>query len=172
MCCHLVLIFHLSCSPTSSMAWFCCWGKLWLVVEAVIAFGSGVAGLSVLFPHAHSTHDLPFTPFPPRLGTLARVCSPSSHRVLFVFPISYASACLGIGLHLPHVEVGSVSSRTLHHAGSGWFVRSSRFVVHPHAGTMSVVHLHAQVESCDLWLLLRFGTSLSRTSCYVSPHCW
>ena len=29
---------------------------------AVIAFGSGVAGLSVLCPHTHSTHDLPLTP--------------------------------------------------------------------------------------------------------------
>ena len=44
-------------SPTSSMTWFCCWGQLWLVVEVVIAFGSGVAGLSVPYPHSHSTHD-------------------------------------------------------------------------------------------------------------------
>ena len=32
-------------------------GQLWLVVEAVIAFGTGVAGLSVPCPHAHSTND-------------------------------------------------------------------------------------------------------------------
>ena len=36
-----------------------------LVVGAVIVFGSGVAGLSALFPHAHSTHDLPYTPLHP-----------------------------------------------------------------------------------------------------------
>ena len=36
---------------------FVCWGQLWLVVEVVIAFGSGVAGLSVPCSHAHSTHD-------------------------------------------------------------------------------------------------------------------
>ena len=35
----------------------------WL--RAVIAFGSGVAVLPVLFPHAHSTHDFPFTPLHP-----------------------------------------------------------------------------------------------------------
>ena len=37
-------------------------GQLWLVVEAVIAFGSGVAGLSVPCPRAHSTHDCIHSP--------------------------------------------------------------------------------------------------------------
>ena len=45
-------------------------GEWLLVVGEVIVFGSGVAGLSVLFPHAHSTHEFPFTPL---------------HRGLFIF---------------------------------------------------------------------------------------
>ena len=65
MCCHLVdlspfcLIQPL---PTSLMF---CWvaEELWLlVVEAFMVFGSGVAGLSVPFPHPHSTHDCIHSP--------------------------------------------------------------------------------------------------------------
>ena len=56
MCCHLVLFFHI---PLSTSLLF--WGvveELWLlVVGAVIVLGSGVAGLSVPCPYAHSTHD-------------------------------------------------------------------------------------------------------------------
>ena len=40
--------------------------ELWLlVVGDSYCLWSGVAGLSVLCPHAHSTHDLPFTPLHP-----------------------------------------------------------------------------------------------------------
>ena len=50
------MCFHL---PLSTSLLF--WGvveELWLVVvEAVIVFGSGVVGLLVPCPHAHSTHD-------------------------------------------------------------------------------------------------------------------
>ena len=56
-------------------------GQLWLVVEAVISFGSGVAGLSVPFPHAHSTHDCLHS-------TLPRLPSPHGllvpHVLLFI----------------------------------------------------------------------------------------
>ena len=71
-CCHL--LSH----PTLSTSLM-----LQLVVEAVIAFGSGVAGLSVPFPHAHSTHDclhssLPRFPHCPHgRWFLTFCCSPS-----------------------------------------------------------------------------------------------
>ena len=105
MCCHLVCFSTFLVSPTSSMTWFCCWGQLWLVVKAVIDFGSGVVGLSVPFPCPHSTHDcihsfLPRFPHSPMVGWChTTVCSPS---------------------------------RTLHYAGSLWSVRLSLGLpVHP-----------------------------------------
>ena len=69
--------------PTSLMF---CWvvEELWLlVVEAVMVFGSGVVGLSVPCPHAHSTHDclhssLPRFPHCPHgHWFLTFCCSPS-----------------------------------------------------------------------------------------------
>ena len=55
------VICHPSCltQPLSTSLMFC-WvvGQLWLLVDGqLLPLGSGVAGLSVLFPHPHSTHD-------------------------------------------------------------------------------------------------------------------
>ena len=72
------VVCHLLSHPTLSTSLM-----LQLVVEAVIAFGSGVAGLSVPFPHAHSTHDclhssLPRFPHCPHgRWFLMFCCSPS-----------------------------------------------------------------------------------------------
>ena len=70
-------LFH---QPLQWLA-FVAGGQLWLVVEAVIAFGSGVEGLSVPFPHAHSTHDFLHS-------TLPRLPSPHGllvpHVLLFI----------------------------------------------------------------------------------------
>ena len=51
------LFCHLSCFTNLFNDLVLLLGQLWLVVEVVIAFGSGVAGLSVPCPPAHCTHD-------------------------------------------------------------------------------------------------------------------
>ena len=96
MCCHLVLFCHL---PLSTSLLF--WGVVeesWLVVVgAIIVLGSGVAGLSVPCPHAHTptpptttctplSRDLPFSP----RRILSSVCSSSSRRGRCCFPHAQA----------------------------------------------------------------------------------
>ena len=94
------------------IACFVSWGVIaeWLlVVEAVIVFGSGVAGLSVPCPHAHSTHDCIHSTLPtlPRLHSpiLAVVCSSSSRLVLTFTTMVCSFSPWSL---LPHVEVGVV----------------------------------------------------------------
>ena len=85
--------------PTSLMF---CWvaEELWLlVVGAVMVFGSGVAGLSVPFPHAHSTHDFPFTPLHPGQFTFTAT--------------SVEARAEPWSVHLPHAEVGVVFPHAL-----------------------------------------------------------
>ena len=63
-----------------------------LVVEAVNAFGSGVAGLSVLFPPAHSTHVCHSSP------SRTLPWPVHSHHDFFVLDPPHAQALGGFGL--------------------------------------------------------------------------
>ena len=119
----------------------------WL--RAVIAFGSGVAGLSVPYPHPHTTHD----------SILTLPVHPSHAEHSAVHPRVEADVCLltqlGFNLHdggrfpartqvhglfIPHAEGKSV------HPCMHRMVRSFLMVVNsPHA--MRVLHSHAVLPS-------------------------
>ena len=91
----LLCLSHL---PLSTSLLF--WGvveELWLlVVGAVIVLGSGVAGLPVLCPYAHSIHDLPFTPL---------------HSCLFTFTAALVDCHAGQWSVVPHAKPESVDPR-------------------------------------------------------------
>ena len=88
------------------IACFVSWGVIaeWLlVVEAVIVFGSGVAGLSVPCPCTHSTHDCIHSSLP---------CFPTFTGGRGVRPFCPWSVLphAGLGLFRSHAETGSASS--------------------------------------------------------------
>ena len=96
-------------------------GEWLVVVGVVIVFGSGVAGLSVPFPHAHSTHNLPFTPLHPGQFTFTAT-SVEAHAeqwsvmltrraVVCSFSPNFGwSVCFfwGGSVHIPHAEVCAI----------------------------------------------------------------
>ena len=110
------LFVTLSCltQPLSTSLMFC-WvvGKLWLLVDGqLFSFGSGVAGLSVLCPHPHSTHDsmlaLPVL-FSSRACSLCRWCvlSPACSLTHHDFG-SVGSSCSGIGRFWSRADISLV----------------------------------------------------------------
>ena len=86
-----LFVCHLLSHPTLSTSLM-----LQLVVEAVNAFGSGVAGLSVLCPPSHSTHVCPFFSLTQEIGFNPRFCCFSPHaQVLggrFLVPRRFSSS--------------------------------------------------------------------------------
>ena len=102
MCDYLVCLPPFFSYPTSLLLCFVSCGVIveWLlVVEAIIVFGSGVAGLSVPFPRAHSTHDCLHSTFP-------RLQSPWSVG----FSRLPVNPHTGFGLWMSHTEMSSNSS--------------------------------------------------------------
>ena len=102
------------------------------MVEAVNAFGSGVAGLSVLFPHAHSTHVCPF--FSLTHSSLVSSLSPR-----FCFEILLTHRFWGVfGSHagflpLPH-ELLSTHELQIHVLPAVCASTDKNGAVFPHAG--------------------------------------
>ena len=108
MCCHLVLFCHLPLS-TSLLFWGVVEELLLLVVGEFIVLGSGMAGLSVPCPHAHSTHDclhstLTRPSILPMAHSLLGLFVP--HRGLFIFLTQRSvmfSSCTGSGSAGSHI---------------------------------------------------------------------
>ena len=125
--------------------------EIWLSGWVVIAFGSGVAGLSVLFPHPHSTHD-PWLPLPVLFSS--RACSLCPWCVL-------STAC-----SLTHHDFGSVgSSRT----GFGAFLVSRGFSSSP--PRVAEAPTHCNSRPCCCFVHPREKSELfSLTQRSVHPH--
>jgi len=117
----------------------------WL--RAVISFGSGVAGLSVPYPHPHTTHD----------SILTLSVHPSHAERSAVHPRAEAAVCFSYTAGLQPSRRWSVSCSR---AGS-WSVHSShgsRCLFFPTQRGGSLAHPHAQAE--DLLDLTRLEGEL------------
>ena len=161
----LCLFCHLPLSTSSNLfnvlflgssgSYDCSW------LEAVIVFGSGVAGLSFPFPHAHSTHDYIHG------ISLSRdlPCSPSRISLLGLFVPSFGLFTL---THMRFVH--SCAEKVRFFLTQRSMLSSSRTgsgSIGSHAARKGAAYRWSSTFSTKwnrvcfplcLWLLIRFGT--------------